>query len=316
MLLGRKEGLFMQALTIRSLSKSFKQVKAITGLHMNVPENAIYGFLGKNGAGKTTTMKMITGLLKPDGGEIDVFGVSARFGETKANKMIGYLPDVPEFYGYMTPREYLGLCAAIAGQSPAAADGQIKELLSLVGLAGKNRRIRTFSRGMKQRLGIAQALVGQPKLLLCDEPTSALDPEGRLEILQVLKNLRGRVTIVFSTHILADVERICDRVGVLNNGSLVMEQPISALQSKSAAGRIRVEAYEEGAAQSLLEAVRAFPGVTVSGCVGNTFSLEARDTKEAAVLLCQWAAEKKLPLRRLERLDQSLENVFMEVTTP
>ena len=304
----------MQALTLRSLKKRFKNVKVLTDLNMNVPENAIYGFLGKNGAGKTTTMKMITGLLKADAGEIEVFGEPARFGETRVNKMIGYLPDVPEFYGYMTSREYLTLCAKISGLTPGETDAQIKELLALVGLKGIKRRIKTYSRGMKQRLGIAQALVGSPRLILCDEPTSALDPEGRLEVLQVLSNLRERVTVVFSTHILADVERICDQVGVLNNGVLVMEKSISELQNMSLSGRVRVETYDEEAARRLLELLKEMPDVTVSSHNGNTFSLEAQDTKTSAVFLCRIASELNLPLRRLERMDQSLEDVFMEVT--
>ncbi|MCL1791656.1 MAG: ABC transporter ATP-binding protein [Peptococcaceae bacterium] len=304
----------MQALTIRSLKKSFKNVHAIINLDMNVPENSVYGFLGKNGAGKTTTMKIITGLLKSDGGEIEVFGQPARFGETKVNRMIGYLPDVPEFYGYMTSKEYLSLCAKVSGVTPAEAAVQIKELIAVVGLKGINRRIKTYSRGMKQRLGIAQALIGSPKLILCDEPTSALDPEGRLEVLQVLNNLRERVTVVFSTHILADVERICDRVGVLNNGCLAMEKSISELQSMSMSGRIRVETYDEDARSHLLDSLGQLPGFKVVVDKDTTFFLEARDTKEAAVSICKTAADLSLPLRRLERLEQSLEDVFMEVT--
>jgi ABC-2 type transport system ATP-binding protein len=304
----------MQALTTRSLKKSFKTVHAITDLNMNVPKNSIYGFLGKNGAGKTTIMKMITGLLRLDAGEIEVFGEQACFGETKVNRTIGYLPDVPEFYGYMSAKEYLTLCAKISGVAPDKAAAQIKELIALVGLKGINRRIKTYSRGMKQRLGIAQALIGSPKLILCDEPTSALDPEGRLEVLQVLSNLRERVTVVFSTHILADVERICDRVGVLNNGCLAMEKSISELQNMSLTGRIRVETYDENAMGRLLEPLGQLPDCKVSTDKGNTFFLEARDTKEAAIILCKTAAELNLPLRRLERLDQSLEDVFMEVT--
>ena len=173
----------MNVLTIQNLSKSFGKQKIIDGLSMSVPEGSVFGFIGKNGAGKTTTMKMVLGLLQPDSGNIFVCNEPVRFGQTKTNQYIGYLPDVPEFYNYMTPINYLTLCGEVIGLSKTEITQRGQELLTLVGLDGVTKQIGGFSRGMKQRLGIAQALLTKPRLLICDEPTSALDPAGRKEIL-------------------------------------------------------------------------------------------------------------------------------------
>ena len=225
----------MNTLEINNLSKSFGSNKVIDDISFAVPENCIFGLIGANGAGKTTTMKMILGLLKSDGGTISVCGENVSFGETKTNRLIGYLPDVPEFYNYMRPKEYLSLCGEIVGLDSKIAKSRIEELLNLVGLAGINKKIGGFSRGMKQRLGVAQALIGEPKLLICDEPTSALDPIGRKEILDILMQIKGKTTVIFSTHILSDVEKICDSIAVLNNGKIVLESGMNdlKLQKKS-----------------------------------------------------------------------------------
>src|SRR5690554_2869502 len=189
---------------------------------MTVAQNSVFGFVGQNGAGKTTTMKIILGLLKADGGSITVCGEKVSYGDTKTNRHIGFLPDVPEFYGYMRPKEYLKLCGEITGLSAQAIRNRSEELLALVGLKDVNRRIGGFSRGMKQRLGIAQALLNEPRLLICDEPTSALDPIGRKQILDILATVRGKTTVIFSTHILSDVERICDHIGILHHGKIIL----------------------------------------------------------------------------------------------
>lgn len=210
----------MNVLSIQNLSKSFGKRKIIDNLNMSVPEGSVFGFIGQNGAGKTTTMKMILGLLRPDQGEIRVCGEPVRFGQTKTNQSIGYLPDVPEFYNYMTPFQYLTLCGEIIGMTDAEIRQRGRELLSLAGLEGVKTKIGGFSRGMKQRLGIAQALLARPKLLICDEPTSALDPAGRKEILDILRKISADTTVLFSTHILSDVERVCDHAALLSRGTI------------------------------------------------------------------------------------------------
>ena len=177
----------MEMLKITGLHKRFGDKEVLRGLDLSVPEHSVFGFIGRNGAGKTTTMKMILGLLKADAGEIRVNGEKAVYGQTGTNRHIGYLPDVPEFYPFMTAPEYLRFCGEITGMTKADIAGRCEELLELVGLREERHRIKGFSRGMKQRLGIAQALLNRPKLLICDEPTSALDPVGRKEILDLLQ---------------------------------------------------------------------------------------------------------------------------------
>ena len=208
----------MDVLTIQNLNKNFGRKKVLCGLELSVPEHSIFGFIGKNGAGKTTTMKAILGLIKWDSGAIYVRGEKVHFGQTSTNRYIGYLPDVPEFYSYLTTTEYLTLCGNLCGMSKADIATRSTELLELVGLGQEKHRIKGFSRGMKQRLGIAQALLHRPKLLICDEPTSALDPAGRKEILDILLAAKEQTTVLFSTHILSDVERICTEAAFLNDG--------------------------------------------------------------------------------------------------
>lgn len=223
----------MAVLELDGVSKTFSGKVVLDKLDMCVGENSIYGFVGRNGAGKTTTMKLILGLLKPDAGEIYVCGERVTYGQNSTNRYIGYLPDVPEFYSFMTPEEYLTLCGRVTGMSEKDIHERIVELLLLVGLKDDNRRIKGFSRGMKQRLGIAHALFHRPRLLICDEPTSALDPIGRKEILDILLAVKSETTVLFSTHILTDVERICDDVAFLNKGSIALCGKVDELrQSK------------------------------------------------------------------------------------
>lgn len=230
----------------------FGSKEVLRGLDLSVPEHSIYGFIGKNGAGKTTTMKAILGLLRPDSGEIYVMGEKVHFGQTGTNRYIGYLPDVPEFYSYMTPLEYLSLCGEVSGMDRADIAARSKELLELVGLGGEHRRIKGFSRGMKQRLGIAQALLNRPKLLICDEPTSALDPVGRKEILDILLAVKEQTTVLFSTHILSDVERICNESAFLKDGKIALQGTIYQLLNKRSSDGFIIETEQKKDAEMLI----------------------------------------------------------------
>ena len=213
----------MDMLTLSHVAKHFGEKQVLKDVCLHVPEHTVFGFVGQNGAGKTTSMKLILGLLACDSGEIEVNGMPVRYGNTATNRFIGYLPDVPEFYSFMTPREYLRFCGEITGMPTKEIKNRSQELLELVGLAEEERRIKGFSRGMKQRLGIAQALLNRPKLLICDEPTSALDPVGRKELLDILVEAKEQTTVLFSTHILSDVERICDELAFLHDGKIAVQ---------------------------------------------------------------------------------------------
>lgn len=301
----------MYVLEIRKLKKSFGKLEVIKNLNMSVAKNSIFGFLGKNGAGKTTTLKMITGMLKPDDGNINVCGKTVRFGDSTTNKHIGFLPDAPEFYGYMTPKEYLMLCARICGIKPADAARKIEELLGVVGLDGVNRKIKGFSRGMKQRLGIAQALINDPELILCDEPTSALDPAGRKEILDILKSLRNKTTIVFSTHILADVERICDSIGILHNGNLVIEGNLADVKRTYASESIAVKIHESEKSSIVMEELLKTKEVSRVVLKDNTIQIITHDAIGTGNKISKILSEKNLSLTRFEILEPELEDIFL-----
>ena len=247
----------MNVLEIRGLSKQFDGRTIVDHISFAVPENCVFGFIGANGAGKTTTMKMILGLVKPDAGEIFVCGEQVRYGATDTNRLIGYLEDVPAFYGYMRPKQYLRLCGEIVGLDRETIARRSEELLKLVGLADANRKIAGFSRGMKQRLGMAQALLGEPKLLICDEPTSALDPLGRKEILDILRQIKGDMTVLFSTHILSDVERICDRVAALRGGEIVLEKAMCELKIPHKTRSMTIEFSDEVDSDKVIASLHA-----------------------------------------------------------
>lgn len=303
----------MDILKIESLSKRFGQLTVIDSLSMTVQEHSVFGFIGKNGAGKTTTMKMILGFVKPDAGAISVCGERVRFGNTATNRFIGYLPDVPAFYDYMTPREYLALCGSITGLHSEQMQAKIRELLPMVGLDGVNRRVKGFSRGMKQRLGIAQALLNEPRLLICDEPTSALDPMGRREILDILKGCRGKTTIIFSTHILADVERICDTVGILNDGRVALQGALSDMKSTYRDECLQIELHSAEKLTLLCERLQAMPEVKSVHAEGNTVQVTTIDAVRTSGGVVRILADENIPLAKFETAEPDLEQVFMEV---
>ncbi len=296
----------MDMLHISNLTKRFGTKEVLKGLDLSVPEHSVFGFIGKNGAGKTTTMKTVLGLLQPDAGEITVAGEQVHFGQTRTNRYIGYLPDVPEFYSFMTPREYLTLCGESLGMKSTDIKKRSEELLDLVGLSGETHRIKGYSRGMKQRLGIAQALLGRPKLLICDEPTSALDPLGRKEILDILLAAKEQTTVLFSTHILTDVERICTDAAFLNTGKTVMQGPIASLKHMYPSEEFVVEVLTEDGATKLQETY-----ATAKRTAKDTFVFSNEQTPMMGVVA--FIGSKQIPIAKIERMEPSLESLFMEV---
>lgn len=296
----------MEILTISNLWKRFGEKEVLKGVNLNVPEHSIFGFIGKNGAGKTTTMRSILGLLEIDEGEILVAGEKVQYGETKTNRHIGYLPDVPEFYSFMTPYEYLKFCGEITGMESAGIKSRSAELLELVGLGEEKRRIKGFSRGMKQRLGIAQSLLNRPKLLICDEPTSALDPIGRKEILDILLAARDQTTILFSTHILSDVERICSDIAVLNDGKIVVQGALSEIREMRTSEEFVVEVEKSEDVAKILN--------TFSNCKATASTQIVFQNDEKNIFdIMKYLAENKTKVLRIERMEPSLESLFLEV---
>ena len=215
----------------KALSKSFGDITALHPIDLTVPQHAIFGFLGPNGAGKTTLMKLLLGLIRPSSGSATVFGKEIVADSIEIRSRVGYLPQDPRFYEFMTARQTLDFTAKFFFRGPQKAiDQRIAEMLVMVGLEDKaDRPIKGFSGGERQRLGIAQAQVNYPDLLVLDEPAAALDPLGRRDVLAVMERLRQHTTIFYSTHILDDVQQVSDTVAILNNGTLAAHGPIETL---------------------------------------------------------------------------------------
>jgi ABC-2 type transport system ATP-binding protein len=217
-----------------NLSKSYGGNIAVDGLNLHIKKGEFFGFLGPNGAGKTTTIRMITGILKPDSGTITIDG-HASGDKQKIAQTIGVIPESRGFYDWMTAIEYLGFFADLYGVTGKEKEDRIASLLSEVDLAKrKHSRIGTYSRGMRQRLGLARALINDPQILFLDEPTLGLDPQGQEDIQSLLKKLNAKgVTVFLSSHLLNEVSNLCSRIGIINNGKLVAEGTISELQEKT-----------------------------------------------------------------------------------
>lgn len=297
----------MDILSLSHVSKKFGVQSVINDLSFSVSEHSIFGFIGENGAGKTTTMKMILGLLSIDTGEIKVNGETVSFGQNKTNQYIGYLPDVPEFYDYMTSMEYLDLCGMITGMNKQEITSKSKELLTLVGLENSKKRIKTFSRGMKQRLGIAQALLNSPKLLICDEPTSALDPSGRKDILDILVSVKEYTTIIFSTHVLSDIERVCDEVALLHEGKIALQGTLEEVKEMYHSSGYEIEFRQESDCSAFASHFLGYEQVH-SKLLSYPQGTDS-DMKNAI----NYIADNSIDIIKIEKKEPTLENLFMEV---
>lgn len=287
----------MSLLELHGVNKAFGAHAVLSGLDLAVDEGTIYGFVGENGAGKTTTMKLILGLEKADAGRITYANQTITFASTHG---IGYLPDVPAYYDDLSASEYLTLCGRLTKTPDLAA--RVAAMLKLVALPATKQRIHGFSRGMRQRLGIASALLNRPRLLLCDEPTSALDPAGRREFLDLLASLRHETTIVMSTHILSDVERICDVVGILHHGKLQRQAPLSEL----------LGTHQTTWQLSFQTAAQAHAAAKLLGGSAADVNVSLPQTTDRETLLRQCLDAHLVPLAFSPK-HPTLEDVFMEV---
>lgn len=232
----------MAAITIEGLTKRFGSFTAVSDLNLTVEEKTVFGFLGPNGAGKTTTIRIMVGLMKADIGRISIGGTRVGFGDARGHASFGYLAEQPSFYGWMTGREYLSFAGEIFGLSGADRLDSVKRLLETVGLdQARDKKISSYSGGMKQRLGIAQALINEPDVLILDEPVSALDPMGRKEVLGIIADIGRDKTVFMSTHILADVDRVCNSVGIINEGRLVALAPLARLKEQYASPILQID---------------------------------------------------------------------------
>lgn len=303
----------MLAVKTTKLVKDYNGLKAVNELDLAVPEGAIYGFLGPNGAGKTTTLKMLVGMTKPTSGTIEILGRPLDFGNQSSMKDIGFLPDVPGFYDWMTATEFLMFCGNLFKIEAGKLSVKTEELLELVGLRKSgNKKIQTYSRGMKQRLGIAQALINDPKVILLDEPVSALDPQGRKEVIDIIGRLRSRVTVFFSTHILADVERICDRVVIIKEGRTLLEDTIENIKALTPSRQIEVELPGQDE-KTDLDDLKDHASVDTIEHVGSTYLFTCHDLESARREIIRMIHEKDLCVKRMVIKEPTLEDIYLKV---
>ncbi|WHY32707.1 ABC transporter ATP-binding protein [Cytobacillus firmus] len=298
----------MPVVSITNLKKRFKDQEVIKGLDFQLSEGKCIALLGANGAGKTTTLKMLAGLVKPDSGTIVYEGGE----KTDFRRLIGYLPQFPVFYEWMTGREFLEYAGQLAGLPKAEAKDRAAELLELTGISeAKNRRIGKYSGGMKQRLGIAQAIIHRPKLVMLDEPVSALDPFGRREVLEMMDKLKNETAILFSTHILNDAEEICDEILFLHNGELVESGTMADLRAKHQKAKIDL-AFKQNTPQ-FAEELSLLQPVSSMKLDGDSASFLVKDIEDARNLFLTEIAKRNWPLVKFEISRTSLEDVFMKV---
>ena len=300
------------------LTKSFGDVKALSSLDLKVPKNSIFGFLGPNGSGKTTAIKLLLGLIRPTSGGGTVFGKDIVQDSIDIRRRVGYLSQHPKFYEHMTARETLRLKARFYYTGPKdLIETRVEETLELVGLEKKgDRPIRGFSGGELQRLGIAQAQVTYPDLLILDEPAANLDPMGRRDVLEVMERLREHATIFYSTHILDDVQRVSDTVAILNRGRLVAQAPIEELLAGSG-GTVYTMVLEgdPSRSQALVSGQPWVSGINVATRSGETtWQIGVTDEDAArSQLLRLVLADDEVSVTEFGRMEYELEEVFMTI---
>jgi ABC-2 type transport system ATP-binding protein len=302
------------AIEVRGLTKRYGDVVAIDALDLSVPAGSVFGFLGPNGAGKTTTLRLLTGLCRPTSGSATVAGIPVDGGGIELSRRIGYLGQEPRFYGWMTGRELLELSGRAYGSLGPSLRTRVDEVLEVIGLAdAARRRIGTYSGGMRQRLGIGQAILPSPSVLFLDEPVSALDPAGRRDILEIIGGLRGSATILMSSHILNDIERICDHVAIIDRGRLVTEAPIDELLARHARPILELdpEPGQDGTLARLVATMRSAAWTNdlrvEHGVVRVSVSDVARARTEALPML----VAAQIGVMRFEWVRPTLEDVFL-----
>jgi len=300
------------------LSKQYKGVNALQGLNLQVAQHSIFGFLGPNGAGKSTAIKLLLGLIRPTGGKAALFGLDSVQDSVAIRQRVGYLAQDPRYYAHMTARETMRFAARFFYSGPNdAIEARIEETLALVGLKDKaDRPIKGFSGGERQRLGIAQAQVNYPDLLILDEPAAALDPQGRRDVLEVMERLRKHTTIFYSTHILDDVQRVSDSVAILNHGQLIAQAPIEQLLAGGSGVSYSLTVRGDG--QSAQQTLLAEPWVTaVSRQPNHTeTTLQINVTDEAAAetqLLRLVLADEDAAVTAFGRKKYNLEEIFLQM---
>jgi ABC-2 type transport system ATP-binding protein len=299
------------SIIISNLTKIYGRQKAIDNISFEARDNEIVGFLGPNGAGKSTTMKIVTGYLEANSGTATVNGIDVNAHSLEAKKQIGYLPEGNPLYYEMYVREYLSFIAGVHKMKDGVKK-RIEEVIDLTGLRlESNKKTGQLSKGYKQRVGLAAALIHDPKVLILDEPTSGLDPNQIVEIRQVIKDLGKNKTVLFSSHILQEVESICDRVIIINKGNIVADDTLANLQSANKTSHIVVVQFAKNINIDLL---KSMVGVEKVEETSNQYHLQTLDPEKVKKLLLEFSLENNLDIISLQSKSKSLEEVFRNLT--
>jgi ABC-2 type transport system ATP-binding protein len=301
----------MHAIETSNLTKEYGIKPAVKDLNLSIRQGEVYGFIGRNGAGKTTTINMILSLIHPTSGTISINGKAVSFSDPSYKNVIGFVPDVPVFPGYMNAREYIKYACEMYDVPMREIKQKTDDVLAFVELREPKKKISAYSRGMKQRLAIAQALVHDPSIIIMDEPTSALDPIGRKDVMNIIMKLKGQKTIFYSTHILEDVEKVCDRIGLLDKGVLVLESTIEEIQNKYYQNDMLITTKEPKEKVYELLQENAIKNDIRQSDKGIICALEG-ETSAQEVL--EFLLDKGIHIIEYKRLNASLEDVFIRVT--
>ncbi|HET6444216.1 MAG TPA: ABC transporter ATP-binding protein [candidate division Zixibacteria bacterium] len=307
-----------EAIRCERLSRTYGKVEALKDLNLSVEQGSVFGFLGRNGAGKTTTIRLLTGLAQPTSGRAWVNGLESTSRDTTAQSSFGYMPEVPAFYPWMTSQEFLLFIGRLFGLNSEQLKNRIAELLELCGLEdAAKRRIAGFSKGMRQRLGLAQALIHRPQVLFLDEPTSALDPAGRRDVLNLIETLKGDTTVFLSSHILADVERVCDTIGVIQEGQLLLIEKRDSLLSRYASDVILLEFDIQNvvALDPFVSQIQSLSWVESVKRDGSVVRVTVSDRVQGKTTLLGIIAGSDLLLSRYEWVRPSLEEIFLAISS-
>jgi ABC-2 type transport system ATP-binding protein len=306
--------IWFMSLFVKNLLKLYGRQKAVNNISFEVREGEIVGFLGPNGAGKSTTMKIATSYVPPTEGEVIVGGFNSVTQPIQVKKITGYLPEHNPLYLDMYVHEYLGFIGGLYGIRGSALKKRVGEMISLCGLdIEQNKKIETLSKGYRQRVGLAQALIHDPSVLILDEPTSGLDPNQLVEIRKLIKEISKNKTVIFSTHIMQEVSALCNRVIVINKGEIVADDQLSNLMNKQQVETVVIAEFEGNVSVADL---RLITGVkSVEAVTATQYKMTAQSGVDLRPEIFRFAADRKLSLLGLKQEENSLENIFRELTS-
>ena len=301
---------------IQNLTKTYGVQKAVDDISFEVKTGEILGFLGPNGAGKTTTMKIITGYIDGDQGDVTIGGKSVASGQTKG--YIGYLPEHNPLYLEMPVMDYLGFCAAIQGMDKGIIPGRIKQMVKVCGLnAEKHKKIGELSKGYRQRVGLAQAMIHDPEILILDEPTTGLDPNQIVEIRELIKNIGQEKTVILSTHILPEVEATCDRILIINKGKIVADGTAATLR-KTAQGQqvlhVRIEDADVNTIYGKLKELPTVAMVDIIDAANNRFEVQSTQDAISNREVFDLCVKNRWALTEIIPFETRLEDIFRDLT--